>query len=274
MMRFADRRRINVVTAAVLVTLIVALDRLLAASLLPAAFLSGWTLLAIVVLLAAYNVRKRLTFLPAGASSLWLQVHVYAGLVSIAVFAAHVRYGLPRGGLEWTLFLLYAGVAGSGVAGLVVTRTFPPRLNTRGENVIFERIPRLRRRLREEAESIVLASVETGNVTTISDLYRARLLDFFAGPRHLWHHAVGSARPRHDLLRELGALHRYLSTDDAKSLERLTNLVELKDDLDYRHARFTVLRGWLFVHIPLTYALLIVMLVHVVVVHAYGGGLW
>lgn len=44
-----------------------------------------------------------------------------------------------------------------------------------------------------------------------------------------------------------------------------------KDDLDYKYVHMAVLKYWLFVHIPLSYSLMLVAVLHVVLVHAFGG---
>jgi len=85
-------------------------------------FLTGWILLAIIVFLAAYNVRKSLPFLPLGTSALWLQIHIYAGLLSFVLFLMHVDYSLPHGLFESLLATIYLLVFGSGVIGLYITR--------------------------------------------------------------------------------------------------------------------------------------------------------
>ena len=46
---------------------------------------------------------------------------------------------------------------------------------------------------------------------------------------------------------------------------------ETKDQLDFHQAMQGLLKGWLFVHIPLTYALLLFALVHLVLVYAFSG---
>src|SRR6185436_2451987 len=102
------------------------------------------------------------------------QVHIYAGLLSILVFALHSGLHLPHGPMGWALMTLFAGVAGSGVMGLAMTRTFPPLLRAHGPEVIYEQIPALRRRLRERAEQIVVNAVEQHEATVISDFYLHR----------------------------------------------------------------------------------------------------
>ncbi|MDC0262313.1 hypothetical protein OAK47_03730, partial [Planctomycetaceae bacterium] len=70
-------------------------------------FLTGWVLLVTIVFLAAYNLRKAFPFLPLGTSALWLQSHIYAGLLSFVLFLIHVDYSLPNGFLELLLASVY-----------------------------------------------------------------------------------------------------------------------------------------------------------------------
>ena len=272
MSTFARRRMRNLALTVVGGLLILAIDWVARGTLLQTAYISGWTMFAIVLLLAAYNLRKKLSIIGVFTSAMWLQVHVYMGVLSIVVFLVHIRYAIPSGGLEILLALIYIGVAVSGLVGLVLTRTLPPRLNSRGENVIHERIGAVRAQLRERAEALALESVGAGNVTAISQLYQHRLLRFFSEPQNLWSHLGQSARPRQALLGEIDALRRYVKESDRESLSEIAELVRRKDDLDYRDACQWALKGWLFVHIPLTYGLLMIMAVHLVVVYAFSGG--
>ena len=43
--------------------------------------------------------------------------------------------------------------------------------------------------------------------------------------------------------------------------------------LDFRLAHQAVLKGWLFVHIPATYSLLLLSVLHIIIVHAFDGAL-
>jgi peptidoglycan biosynthesis protein MviN/MurJ (putative lipid II flippase) len=55
-------------------------------------------------------------------------------------------------------------------------------------------------------------------------------------------------------------------------MDEIAELVRQKDGLDYHHSLQLTLKLWLFVHIPLTYGLLIFSFVHIVLVYAYSGG--
>jgi hypothetical protein len=232
------------------------------------AYLSGWVLMAMMVLLALYNMRKRLPFLSLGSSEAWLQVHIYAGFFTVTLFLIHLNFRMPTGRFEGTLAWLYLLVTGSGIVGLFISRVLPRRLATRGGEVIYEKIPALRHAVRQEAEALALA----GGPQVIADFYVENLHEFFHGPKYFWAHLVDSRRPLNNIVRELNELRRYLSEAERATLEKLSELVHRKDGLDYHHALQATLKLWLFVHLPLTYSLMIFSVVHVVLVFAFSGG--
>jgi len=47
-----------------------------------------------------------------------------------------------------------------------------------------------------------------------------------------------------------------------------------KDRLDFARVSLGLTRGWLFVHVPVTYALMVLMVLHVLVVYAFSSGAW
>jgi hypothetical protein len=237
-------------------------DQALVNSLKPAPLVSGAALLALIVVLACFNARKKLPFLPLASASAWLQFHIYAGLFAVALFSIHCGFRLPRGALETALAVLFFAVTLSGVAGLGISRWVPARLTLRGENVIFERIPALRGSVKLEAEALALASVPQTQSTTIADFYEQRLRDYFERPRHLWQHLIGYSKPLHRLLAEVDALNRYLNAEERALIEQISRLIRRKENLDFQLAAQGLLKLWLFVHIPLTYALILCGVAH------------
>ena len=169
--------------------------------------------------------------------------------------------------------VLYWCVAVSGIIGLLLSRVIPSRLAVRGQEVLFERVSIFRRQLREQAEELVVRSVEESAMTTLADFYRHRLADFFRGPRHYCRHLLQSSWPLHQMLNELRSLRRFLNDQERRFADELAELIEAKDVLDYHVAMQGTLKGWLFLHIPLTYVLLMFVGVHLVLVHAFFGGI-
>jgi len=234
------------------------------------AFLTGWALLAGMLVLTIYNVRKKLPFLPLGKSETWLQIHIYLGFFTTLLFLIHLSFRWPRGWFEMTLAWLFVLVTGSGVVGLVLTRVLPRRLTTRGGEIVFEKIPAARHALKVEAEQLALGAEAKSPV--IAEFYAKRLATFLSGPKYFWRHLAESRRPGAALLAELEDLRRFATDADRGKIESLTAIVRQKDGLDYHRALQLALRLWLFVHIPLTYGLLIFTALHVVLVFGFSGG--
>jgi hypothetical protein len=236
------------------------------------AFGTGYLLLGAIFFLALFNVRKKLPSLPLGTSAAWMQWHIYVGIGAVGVFGLHARTAWPSGYLDACLAVTYLLTVGSGVLGLYLTRTIPAELARVSEEIVYERIPAFRRQVRQQADGVVLETVMASGATTLADFYTARLFGFFRHPRG-WRYLVRpTSALRRSLMREMQDLRRYLSEQEQTGCERLFTLVRRKDDLDFHDARQKLLKVWLFAHIGLTYALVLLAVLHGVLAHAFHGG--
>ena len=273
MRTFSRRRRWNITITFLLAVAIVAIDEVYRLSMRPSSLLSGWTLLALIVLLAGYQLRKKLPVLPLGSSASWLQLHIYAGCLTSVLFAVHVGYRFPNGQLETVLAILYLGVFLSGIGGFILSRVLAARITSQGEEVIYERIPTFVRRIRDEVHQLVFDCISETETSMIPEFFQERLETFFARPRYLLHHLVHSMRPYQSLLLEIRAQDRYLNDREREVMREIEERYRLKNTLDYHYTLQATLKYWLFIHVPLTYALLIFAITHVILVYAYCGGI-
>lgn len=272
MTSFATKRSVGWILFLLFSALCIWLQRKYANTMPGFTYLSGWALFFVCLVLTLYNGRKKLPFLPMFSSQTWLQFHIYAGLLTGVIFLVHISYRIPTGWFEGTLAWLYALVMLSGFFGLFISRSIPKRLTTRGGEVLFERIPAIRRSLQEQAETLALKSVPEVKSTTIADFYVRELKDFFEGPRNFGLHWFEVRSPLNRLMNKIGDLNRYLNEKERETLAKIATLVRQKDGLDYHGALQAMLKAWLFVHIPLTYSMLLFTLAHIVLVFAFSGG--
>ncbi|MBS0664348.1 MAG: hypothetical protein JSR48_13870 [Verrucomicrobia bacterium] len=235
-------------------------------------YATGWLLFALMLGLTAYNARKKLPFLPLFSSRLWLQLHVYAGLFTAVVYGLHAGCRVPAGWFEGILAALFALVTVSGLVGWWLSRQVPRRLTTVGGEVLYERIPIIRRQLRLQAEAAALQAIPEHGATTLADFYNRDLSAYFAGPQPFWRSIFSTRRRLNLLLGSLAETRRYLTASENANADRLADLIRQKDALDFQRSSQLALKAWLFVHIPLTYALLLYSVVHVVLVYAFSGG--
>ena len=238
------------------------LDYALRVQLRRAELVTGISLFAVVLLLTLFNARKKLPFLPLLSASTWMQIHIYVGLFSCILFGLHTGWRTPHGMFELTLAVLFWLVSGSGVVGLAISRWMPTRLTVHGENVVYERIPALQAGLRREVEELVLESVTKSQSTTIADFYELKLRKYFMKSNGFWYHVAGYGKPLFKLQSEVRALDRYLNAQEKEIMGSINDRILAKDNLDFQRACQGLLKGWLFVHIPLTYSMIIVATIH------------
>ena len=91
------------------------------------------------------------------------------------------------------------------------------------------------------------------------DLYTNHLRDFFQGPRNFTAHLIGSQRPLKRLTDEIDNLSSYVDQQSQEKLAAIKNLVVEKDRLDFARVYLGLTKGWLFVHVPVTYALMVLI---------------
>jgi hypothetical protein len=236
-------------------------------------FYLGLLLIVAILVLLSYNWRKKLTFIPLGKSSSWLQFHLYIGIFSFFAFLIHVNYSVPSGLFELSLFGLYLTVFVSGVLGLILSRSFPKRITAHGTELMYERLPTYLFELRKEAEELVEYSLEDTKSAKILELYYKDLDPFFANFTNQMSHLFEATRPINQLMRLLGSHERYLNDKEKQYLVELKAMCLEKNHVDYNYALQSLLKRWFYVHIPFSYLLFLFGVVHGLLVYAFQGGL-
>jgi hypothetical protein len=108
----------------------------------------------------------------------------------------------------------------------------------------------------------------------IADLYANHLREFLEGQRNFTAHLIGSQRPLKRLTDEIDTLSHYVDQDSKENLVAIKKLVEEKDRLDFARVYLGLTKGWLFVHVPVTYALTVLAVAHILIVYAFSSGAW
>ena len=235
-------------------------------------FHTGYLLLGALFFLAAFNLRKKLPVVAWGTASAWLQAHIYVGLGSAVLFGIHVSWRMPDGPLETTLAALYGLTFINGLLGLYWTRTLPPKLANVAEEVLYERIPLLRSQLQDRAQNVALAAVRSSGATTLGEYYADNLQSYFERPRNLAYYLWPTSEVRRAKMAGLTAVTRYLSSTEQQHSEQLFALIRRRDDLDFHSALQWRLKTWLYLHIGLTYPLLLFAVLHGALAHLFSGG--
>ncbi|HVC55790.1 MAG TPA: hypothetical protein VND95_07530 [Stellaceae bacterium] len=270
MRSFAQRRYSNALIATVAAGAVIAIEMSRPPLVRQHSF-TGWVLMASLVFLVVYNARKKIAVLPLLSAATWLQMHLYVGLFAVAVFVLHTGWQYPDGVFNQVLWWTFVALAVSGIFGIWAQRLIAPQVRNRGEAILYNRISALRMKLAAEAEQLAGHSVAELGSPLLVDFYCDRIVPFMAGARNFWSHLLGARDPIDRLLRDLRALERYLNPRGRDALRELEERVVAKDNLDHQYALVSVMRGWLFIHIPLAYGIFVLIALHVVLVYAFGG---
>lgn len=241
------------------------------------------------------GLRKKFPVWRVGRAQSWMRGHLWLGFLSFPLILFHsgFRFGGP---LTRTLMWLFMFVFVSGILGALLQH-FLPRIHTAQlpMETIYEQIDRVRGQLAEEAVRLVeeACSALEGEVSHASELQRAtsasagtmggltvasglqadeqastQLRRFLSAEMQPYLGRAGSggmslsnpsqARTMFQQLRLLLPQNLHSSVDD------LENICEEKRQLDRQGRLHKFLHGWLLVHIPLSYALLLLGAIHAV----------
>ena len=235
------------------------------------ALVTGWWLFAVMLFLGAFNVRKKLSMLPLGNASTWLAWHVAGGFLTLALFWLHTGTFWPTGLYEQVLAALFYALNFSGIVGWLMQRVYPRHLSDTGVEIIYERIPAEVAQLREKAEALVLDCTRETNSDTLARHYLETLHWFFCKPRFFANHALsGGKKARAWYRQQCDAVRLYLNEAERNFLDRLTLLAERKAEVDFHFAAQTLMKRWLLLHVPLTAAVMLLVVWHIVLVHIYA----
>jgi len=271
---FRLRRQRAIITTLVLAAALYLGHGVLRIAFYPLTICTGALLFVLIILLTLFNARKKLPFLPLLKASTWMQFHAYAGWLSVFVFLLHLDWQWPHGTLNQILAALFVIVAGSGVFGMILSRTLPQRLTRSGEPIVFERIPGLSHRLLEHSDALVLKAEETTASTSVSDFYYKHLRAYLTSRPNCFLFLLGKDRAHVRITTEFKAFQRYLNEQERAIAAELADIIEAKRDLDTQYSGIFLLKSWLFIHIPLTYSLVILGVVHACIALSYTVSLW
>jgi hypothetical protein len=234
------------------------------------AWITGYIFLALIVGLMAFRARKRLSVIPLASAATWTRLHIALGALGFALYWLHTGSIWPTGPYEQMLAVLFYLVSVSGIIGYILDRGYPGRLTQTGIEVIYERIPAELAILREQAEALIEECTRETASQTLARHYVETLYWFFRKPRFVFNHIWGGRKGFHWIRSRCDYVNRYLNDAERVYLDRLKQLAETKDKLDFHFAVQGMLKHWLFVHVPLAGALFVAVLWHLLLVNIYA----
>ena len=243
---------------------------------------------AFMVFAGLLAARKKVPVWRLGRAQSWMRGHLWLGLLSLPIifFHAGFKFGGP---LTSVLMVLVIIVVASGVFGAALQHYLPRVMTAQvpGET-IFEQIDHVREQLAAEADQLVQASADlaeparqesTGGVSLVVEsevaveekiaplrnFYELEIRPFLqsGGKGQLLLSDADRARVAFEGLRMLLPIGAH---ETAKRLEAICD----EERQLHREARIHYwLHGWLMMHIPLSFALLLLGCVHAITALRY-----
>lgn len=246
------------------------------------------------------GARKKVPIWRVGRAQAWMRGHLWLGFLSFPLILFHSGFRFGTGltkGLMWLFVVVFV----SGIVGAILQH-FMPRLETQRVplETIYEQIGRVRSQLVAEAQTLVdeASTALAGNVSQATEQQRAasasagtmggvtvasglqvdenasaELQEFFrremepyiaeGGSRGL---ALADRNHSHGIFQQLKLL---MPPNLHSSIDDLENICEEKRELDLQTQYHRILHAWLLVHIPASYALLLLGAVHAVMALRY-----
>lgn len=245
-------------------------------------YLDGWVLAGGMALQISFHVAVKTARLSPASAKRWRKFHIVVGYVLIVLFLSHSDFSLPDTAFEWAMWICFVLVTLSGLFGTYLAWSRRARYRI-DDGISPDRIPVLRAELAQRVQATVAdADAATAAIALpglphdgwIKELYATRLRAFFQDHRNFTAHLLGAQHPLRRLTDEIDGLSRYVDQQGQDKLAVIKNLVIEKDRLDFAHVHFSLTRGWLLVHVPVTYALIVLTVLHVLVAYAYSSGAW
>ncbi len=231
---------------------------------------TGYSLFGLFVVLAAFNLRKKLSMVPLGRAFWWHQVHIIGGVIAVGLYLLHVENLWPEAGYERVLAGLVYLVLATGIAGYFFQTVIPVKL-TRGQGeIIFERIPDALAETREEVQALIVEATEQLNSETLARFYQESLDWYLRKPRFVFNQLLGGRLAGYWIKNHFNTLRRYTNSAENKYVARIEALAVNKSIIDLQYAQQGALKLWLLVHVPSAAAVLLFIFWHLLLVNIYS----
>jgi hypothetical protein len=232
----------------------------------------GYTLGTIGALLILWltmlGVRKRAMTRGRWSLKGWTSAHVYLGLSLIVIGTLHTgfQFGWNVHTLAYALMML---VIVSGIYGITVYATIPDELSDNRSEMtksqMIDAVTKLDRQLQIAAQPLSIEDAEIVRLSLREDPFRAGMFRRLSGSDRGCRNSKALAQMRTRLTTAVEA--------EEVALQNVVQLLERKRAALLRIRRQMRLRAlleiWLFIHVPITFALIAALTAHIISVFFY-----
>lgn len=244
----------------------------------PLGLIFGSIAFVIFLFASALGVRKKKRLWPIGSVRWWLKAHIWLTTLTIPLVAFHC--GFHSGGIHTSwLLVLYVIVMGSGFFGLALQQFMPRLMKERlSREVVFEEIPYLRDltmrsalKLRQSleargaspakpagggagaAEALITTEREDPSAAVLARFLDESALPYLSAKRGD-KFRLADSKVAADTFR---TLKLKIAGDWQRSVDEVERWCEERRMMDLQTKYQHWLHGWLFLHVPVSFALLV-----------------
>jgi hypothetical protein len=233
-------------------------------------WMSGYTLASVCAIMLLLPLRKKLILLNWGPVAMWQQIHHFAGLFAIVVFAFHAGWSVT-GRFEAMLAVVFLLLSFSGIGHWYFNRRVPILLRSAGSPLRREDMPGKRIEIAKQAYAVALASATDSKSACLAEFYTRDLASYFRRSRSFGYFLRPTGKLRRNLQLQLEAVGRYLNDDGHSARMKLTDLVKQRDDIDFQAVMTSRIRAWNMFHVTLTWAFVAMAALHIYTVFRFSG---
>lgn len=245
----------------------------------PVGLIFGTVAFAIFIFGALLSLRKRIVLWPVGTVQSWMRAHIWLTLLTIPLVLLHsgFRLGAP---MTTLLMTLYGIVMVSGIYGLFLQHRMPGVMQERlPTETVYEQIPHIRSRLALAAEEMCNSFTPAapqrtaGGALAVDPESEAALVTFLQDQVMPYLNARRGSRFRLGDSRYSDNTFRFVKLNVAEAyrsrVEEIQAWCDERRMLDLQTRLHHWLHGWLFVHVPFSFLLLLLTAWHAFVTLFY-----
>lgn len=226
--------------------------------------LLGWIFgiaaaLALAVVMA-YSARRAVPQVrKLGPTRKYLQLHLWGGGAFLILFLLHTSFGLPAGAMPLALWIFSVWVVLTGAIGVLLQKSVPRILEPATTfEAHLQRLPAFADELRARAEAEAAKADPR-----VKAYYDQQLAPDMVAPRMIAGVLLRNPRNARRGIGDVDILKRTLTPEGIGSLDLLRELHTTKHEIDVHYTMQRIMRGWLWLHLPVAVALCILVLLHV-----------
>jgi len=226
-----------------------------------------------ILLLMYYGIRKRTYNTTFGTLKGWLSFHIYIGLLTLVIVPMHAgfKFGINVHTLS---FLLMAIVVISGIFGAYFYINFPVKFTYHGNELLYDKF---------DDELNKLINQMRGLAKNKSTLFKKKCDEAISlalpkgnrGWQLLLNLGTKSLPSETGYLNVLNKDMEKIQESEREDFKRLAILSLQKFELQNRFLAQmrlkNILESWLYIHLPVSFAMLIALIIHIISVIYYNG---